>query len=94
MSPAKKFCHARNLRYVCTEYEGIETADINALMDDAVISEEPFDPDILKPKTAPVIGLSNSKSSSTKSGTRFFNIRFNVIAPGRTGENVQLIIKS
>ena len=80
------------LKYVCTEYEGMETADIIALMDDAVISEEPLDPDVPKPKTAPVIGLSNSESSSTRSGTRFFDIRFNVRAPERNGENVQLII--
>ncbi len=80
------------LKYVCTEYEGMETSDIIALMDDAVISEEPLDPDVPKPKTAPVVNLSNSESSTTRSGTRFFDIRFNVKAPERNGENVQLII--
>ena len=70
----------------------METADIIALMDNAVISESPLDLDAPKPKNAPVIGLSNSESSSTGSGTRFFDIRFNVKAPGRNGENVQLII--
>ena len=79
------------LKYVCTEYEGMETTDIIALMDDAVISEEPLDPDVPKPKTAPVIGLSNSESSSTRSGTRFFDIRFNVKAPSDDGY-IQLII--
>ena len=80
------------LKYVCTEYEGMETSDIIAFMDDAVISEEPLDPDVPKPKTAPVVNLSNSESSTTRSGTRFFDIRFNVRAPGRNGGNVQLII--
>ena len=79
------------LKYVCTEYEGMETADIIALMDDAVISEEPLDPDVPKPKTAPVIDLSNSESSTLKSGTRFFDIRFNVKAPSDDGY-IQLII--
>ena len=68
------------------------TSDIIVLMDNTVISEEPLDPDVPKPKTAPVIGLSNSESSSTINGTRFFDIRFNVKAPERNGENVQLII--
>ncbi len=79
------------LKYVCTEYEGMETSDIIALMEDGVISEIPLDPDAPQTKRTPVIEQSNSESSTLRSGTRFFDIRFNVRAPSEDGY-IQLII--
>ncbi len=79
------------LKYVCTEYEGMETFDIIALMEDGVISEIPLDSDAPQTKRTPVIEQSNSESSTLKSGTRFFDIRFNVRAPS-DGGYIQLII--